>query len=720
MAVNPNEMSFPERNLLLETAIYTIIVTSASILVFFLRQHLKKVARFIINLLLEELRLTNQVNTLKPVTVMTDQQSLKPKLSEEFQGHDMKLIEQITLNIIKKSTKSKTTFDDIVGQEIAKLALRSMVILPSLNPHLFQGLLSPAKGLLLFGPPGNGKTLLAKAVADESDSCFLVITAATLTSKSMGQGEKLVKALFAVAKKYQPSIIFIDEIDSILTTRNDMEHDALRRIKTEFFIEMDGIKNDSSDRIIIIGATNRPHELDDAILRRLSKRIYVGLPNFNDRVTLMKNLMSSQINSLTVNHLKTIAEMTEGYSASDLTALAKEAASFCLRELTEEQLKSIDQRSIREIRLSDFKEALTSIRPSVTPESLQLYFKWNTNFGVIKANNTLSVKTKDNNNNKNNDNDNDNESAKTEAKMIANQNVPRLDLQLVQEVMSTIVKENNVHLDDIIGMELAKGLLLRFLIQPHADPKNVYAVRKRRLKRLLLFGPPGNGKTLLAKAVAEKLQSTFFHINATQLTSQQPIDSDRIIKTMMICARNSQPSVIFLEDIHLLCTDSDVRIMNNLSLELDKLEDSERIIVFGTTSRPQELDEHATRNWPKIFVTPPNQKERFLFLKHLFLSKQTKHNSNLSDDDLEILATKTDSYSRRALRKLVDMTVYLSMRSTTFIRLNKGLNNSRGRTLKNFAGALQTIPPDVNYLEFELMSQWNEIRRSFHPMDWIF
>lgn len=326
--------------------------------------------------------------TAKPKQV--SKKSLLPPTSEavgtlslNLPGYDQALIHQIMDNIVDKSpTNTGISFEDIAGQETAKQALREMIVLPSLNPDLFQGLLSPPKGLLLFGPPGNGKTLLAKAVAAKTDSTFLCITASTLTSKWVGEGEKLVKALFAVAKKLQPSVIFVDEIDSILRERKETEHEASRRLKTEFFIEMDGVKNDSNDRIIIIGATNRPQELDEAILRRFSKRIYVGLPDHHARKTLLKNLMSTQVNSLTHSDLEEIAKMTVRYSGSDLTGLAKEAALNPLRELTDEQLKAIDRGSIRGIRFSDFVLALKSIRPSLTMDTLDSFQKWNEQFGV--------------------------------------------------------------------------------------------------------------------------------------------------------------------------------------------------------------------------------------------------------------------------------------------------------------------------------------------------
>lgn len=218
-------------------------------------------------------------------------------------------------------------WEDVVGQDTAKQALQEMVILPSLRPELFTGLRSPARGLLLFGPPGNGKTLLARAVATECQATFFSISAASLTSKYVGEGEKLVRALFAVARELQPSIIFIDEVDSLLAERSSNEHEASRRLKTEFLVEFDGLPtNAESDRVIVMAATNRPQELDEAALRRFPKRVYVALPDKDTRALMLRRLLSKQGCQFGDKDLGRLASLTEGYSASDLTALAKDAA----------------------------------------------------------------------------------------------------------------------------------------------------------------------------------------------------------------------------------------------------------------------------------------------------------------------------------------------------------------------------------------------------------
>ncbi|XP_054135116.1 spastin isoform X3 [Melozone crissalis] len=303
----------------------------------------------------------------------------KKKDTKIFRNVDSNLANLILNEVVDSGPAVK--FDDIAGQELAKQALQEIVILPSLRPELFTGLRAPARGLLLFGPPGNGKTMLAKAVAAESNATFFNISAASLTSKYVGEGEKLVRALFAVARELQPSIIFIDEVDSLLCERREGEHDASRRLKTEFLIEFDGVQSSGEDRILVMGATNRPQELDDAVLRRFTKRVYVSLPNEETRLILLKNLLSKQGSPLTQKELAQLARMTDGYSGSDLTALAKDAALGPIRELKPEQVKNMSASEMRNIKLSDFTESLKKIKRSLSPQTLEAYIRWNKDFG---------------------------------------------------------------------------------------------------------------------------------------------------------------------------------------------------------------------------------------------------------------------------------------------------------------------------------------------------
>ncbi|XP_071716205.1 uncharacterized protein [Rutidosis leptorrhynchoides] len=297
---------------------------------------------------------------------------------ESNDGLDPKLVEMINSVIVDRSPSVR--WEDIAGLEQAKQALMEMVILPTKRKDLFTGLRRPAKGLLLFGPPGTGKTMLAKAVASESQATFFSISASSLTSKWVGEGEKLVRTLFAVAVSRQPSVIFMDEIDSVMSARTSSEHDASRRLKSEFLVQFDGVTSNSDDLVIVIGATNKPQELDDAVLRRLVKRIYIPLPDVNVRRSLLKHKLKGQAYSLPSGELERLVKDTEGYSGSDLQALCEEAAMMPIRELGSNIL-TVKADQVRRLTYGDFKKAMTVIRPSYVKSKWEELEQWNKEFG---------------------------------------------------------------------------------------------------------------------------------------------------------------------------------------------------------------------------------------------------------------------------------------------------------------------------------------------------
>ncbi|KAF2501793.1 AAA-domain-containing protein [Lophium mytilinum] len=286
-------------------------------------------------------------------------------------------------------------WDDVAGLDIAKSALKETVVYPFLRPDLFMGLREPARGMLLFGPPGTGKTMLARAVATESKSTFFAISASSLTSKFLGESEKLVRALFQLAKALAPSIIFVDEIDSLLSSRSGSgEHEATRRIKTEFLIqwsdlakaaagreqsERDRERGDAS-RVLVLAATNLPWAIDEAARRRFVRRQYIPLPEDHVRKTQLGTLLSHQKHGLTDRDLDALIKLTDGFSGSDITALAKDAAMGPLRSLGE-KLLHMTMDEIRPIQFEDFVASLSTIRPSVSKEGLKQFEDWAREFG---------------------------------------------------------------------------------------------------------------------------------------------------------------------------------------------------------------------------------------------------------------------------------------------------------------------------------------------------
>lgn len=311
-------------------------------------------------------------------------------LIKSIRGIDEIAANQILNDIVVRG--DEVYWDDIVGLESAKNSLKEAVVYPFLRPDLFRGLREPTRGMLLFGPPGTGKTMLARAVATESKSTFFSISSSSLTSKYLGESEKLVKALFLLARKLSPSIVFIDEIDSLLGTRTEGEVESMRRIKNEFLVQWSELSSaaagrDSSadvSRVLILGATNLPWGIDDAARRRFAKRVYIPLPEDETRKLQLQKLLQYQKHTLLEEDFDKLVELTQKFSGSDITLLAKDSAMGPLRSLGD-KLLSTPTEEIRPIQLSDFIESLKYIRPSVSEEGLGEYQKWADQFGSSGA-----------------------------------------------------------------------------------------------------------------------------------------------------------------------------------------------------------------------------------------------------------------------------------------------------------------------------------------------
>ncbi|XP_013404812.1 vacuolar protein sorting-associated protein 4A isoform X1 [Lingula anatina] len=229
--------------------------------------------------------------------------------------------------------KPNIKWDDVAGLDGAKEALKEAVILPIKFPHLFTGKRQPWRGILLYGPPGTGKSYLAKAVATEANnSTFFSVSSSDLVSKWLGESEKLVKNLFEMAREHKPSIIFIDEVDSLCSSRSDNESESARRIKTEFLVQMQGVGNDN-EGILVLGATNIPWVLDSAIRRRFEKRIYIPLPEAPARATMFQLHLGNTPNSLTQEDFRELGLRTEGYSGADISIVVRDALMQPVRKV---------------------------------------------------------------------------------------------------------------------------------------------------------------------------------------------------------------------------------------------------------------------------------------------------------------------------------------------------------------------------------------------------
>lgn len=300
------------------------------------------------------------------------------ELPEELQHLDAELVRKIENEICDSG--DPITFQDIAGLKDAKQTVMELVCWPMKRPDLFTGLRRGPNGMLLFGPPGTGKTLIGKAIAHESGATFFSISSSSLTSKWIGEGEKLVRTLFAVAAYREPAVVFIDEIDSLLTQRKSDENEASRRIKTEFLVQLDGTGTSGQGRVLVIGATNRPQELDDAARRRFVKRLYIPLPEAADREILLRTLLSKNHHNLTDKDMQKLSIETAGFSGADLKALCTDAALGPIRQLGHRALE-IAASDVPPISYKHFRHALKGMNPSVAQSDLDCYLDFNKTYG---------------------------------------------------------------------------------------------------------------------------------------------------------------------------------------------------------------------------------------------------------------------------------------------------------------------------------------------------
>ncbi len=301
----------------------------------------------------------------------------KRRESSERGEDDSKLDAAIADLIVTEKPTIK--LNDIAGLQTAKQTLREAIVLPLLRPDLFTGARRPWKGILLFGPPGCGKTLMAKATAAEVEATFFNISAASIMSKWLGESEKLVRSLFTIAKEKEPSIIFVDEVDALTGVRGG-EHDAMRRVKTELLTSMDGLGSSDKDRIVVLGATNFPEAIDSAFRRRFERRIMIPLPDADARAGIFKyNTRGVELES-DVDFDK-LGSITEGYSGADIAMVCREAIMQPIRELDMSGALSDSEILARKVSDTDFRNAIGRINPSVSKAEVDKYTTWYEEFG---------------------------------------------------------------------------------------------------------------------------------------------------------------------------------------------------------------------------------------------------------------------------------------------------------------------------------------------------
>ena len=492
---------------------------------------------------------------------------------------------------------STISYEDIGGLKDEVQKVREMIELPLRHPELFERLgIEAPKGVLIYGAPGAGKTLLAKAVANESEAHFITINGPEIVSKYVGEAEERLRNIFQDAENNAPSIIFIDEIDSIAPKREEVVGEVEKRIVAQLLSLMDGLK--SRGQVVIIGATNRPNSLDPALRRpgRFDREIEIGAPDKKGR----KEILQIHTRGMPLKEdvsLDELASQTHGFVGADLQSLVKEAAMKALRRMLPKinlEDEEIPQKILEEIRVekADFNNALREVRPSALRE--------------------------------------------------------------------VYIEVPNVKWDQIGGLKEVKEELKEAVELPLKRPEAFTRMGIRPVRGILLFGPPGTGKTLLAKAVATESEANFIAVRGSELISKWVGESEKGLREIFRKARSAAPTIIFFDEIDAIAAarsggegESHVteRMVNTLLAEMDGIQNMKDIVVIAATNRADILDPALLRpgRFDKLLVVPaPDERARLDILKvHTVKMPLGK------DVNLEEYIKKTDGYSGADLEALV-------------------------------------------------------------------
>ncbi len=534
------------------------------------------------------------------------------------------------LEVREESPVPDVTYEDLGGLSDEVSKVREMVELPLKHPEIFNALgIEPPKGVLLYGPPGCGKTLLAKAVANESEANFMVVNGPEIMNKFYGESEKRVRQIFEQAEKNSPSIIFIDEIDAIAPKREDVHGEVERRVVAQLLATMDGLNK--RGKVVVMAATNRPNAIDPALRRpgRFDREMSFSIPDKKGRLEILK--IHTRNMPLTENvNLKYLSEITHGFVGADLEALAKEAAMSVLRKSVpklnlKEKNAKIPEDFLKNLKITqeDFKDALKLVRPSALREVL--------------------------------------------------------------------VEKPNINWQDIGGLNEIKQQLKEVVELPLKNPKAFKKLGIKPPKGVLLYGPPGCGKTLLAKAVANESEANFIQIKGPELLSKWVGESEKGIRKIFKKARQASPSIIFFDEIDSIAPTrgSDnikvtERMVTQLLSEMDGLQELNDVIIIAATNRPDILDPALTRPGRfdrMILVNTPDKEARKEILNI--------HTSNMPLDknvNLEKLAEKTKGLVGADIESLAREAAMLALREN---------ENIAKISLKHFEKALEKLKPSV-------------------------
>jgi len=549
---------------------------------------------------------------------------------------------------------SRTTYEEIGGLDEEIRRIREMVELPLRHPEIFQRLgIDPPKGVLLHGPPGCGKTLLARAVANESDANFQAINGPEIMSKFYGQSEARMRKMFEDAEKNSPSILFIDEIDAIAPKRNEVTGAVERRVVAQLLASMDGLKG--RGHVIVIGATNRSDALDEALRRpgRFDREIEIGMPDREERKEILKIHTRGMPQGEEVD-LENIADVSHGYTGADLEALSREAAMKALRrylpqiDLEQKRIphEVLDQMEVTETDILDaFRET--------TPTAMREVF----------------------------------------------------------------IESPNVRWRDVGGLEGVQQRLKEAVEWPLKNPERFKRLGITAPKGILLHGPPGVGKTLLARAVATESEANFISVRGPEIFSKWVGESEKGIREIFRKARMAAPSIIFFDEFDALAPsrggvtgDSRVgeRVISQLLTEIDGLITLQNVVVIAATNRPDLLDPAVLRPGRfdrRLYVPAPDEEARYQIFKI-----KTRDMPLGDGVDLKELAIQSDGYSGADIDSIVREAAIFALRRDP---------ESENVSLEDFDRAFEEVKPSITPDMEKWYEQTNQRLReqSKPPMD---
>jgi transitional endoplasmic reticulum ATPase len=525
------------------------------------------------------------------------------------------------------------TYEDIGGLKEELMKVREMIELPLKHAELFERLgIDPPKGVLLYGPPGTGKTLIAKAVANEAGANFYSIQGPEIMSKYYGQSEERLREKFEEAQKNAPSVLFIDELDSIAPKREEVTGEVERRVVAQLLTLMDGLSG--RGQVIVIGATNRDEAIDPALRRpgRFDREIEIGVPDRDGR----KEVLQIHTRGMPIEGaeddrdrlLGALSDVTHGFVGADLAALAREAAMKALRRfLPDIDLeKPIPSETLEKMKVlpEDFKNALKEVEPSA-----------------------------------------------------------------MREVLVEIPK---ISWSDVGGLADVKMKLREAVEMPLKDPDAFKRMGIKPPRGILLYGPPGSGKTLLAKAVANESEANFISIKGPEVMSKWVGESEKAVRTIFKKAKQVAPCIVFLDELDAIAhrrgfdNDSGVseRVVNQLLTSMDGLEALEGVVVVGATNRPDMVDPALLRTgrFDRILLVPaPNKGARLEVLKVHTRSMP------LEDVDLDELAEELDGYTGADIEGLCREAAMLALRER---------KDARKVTMAHFQEGMKVVRPSLD------------------------